>query len=64
VQFARAVRAGDRLRVRTEVLSTRLTSRGDRGLVVCRCEIIDADDAVRIVIDVTSLYRARPADAA
>jgi hypothetical protein len=34
--------------------------RADRGVLVSRCEIVDSDDEVRIVIEITSLYQARP----
>jgi hypothetical protein len=46
----------------TQIISKRLTSRLDRGLVVCRSAVVGADDELRVVIDMTSLYGS-PQDA-
>jgi hypothetical protein len=47
---------------RTQIISKRLTSRLDHGLVVCRSAVVGADDELRVVIDMTSLYGS-PQDA-
>lgn len=59
VAFRGAVRGGDRLRLRLEILSTRRASAGDRGVVVTRCTMRNHNGAEVVVIDVTSLVRAR-----
>jgi hypothetical protein len=48
--------------VRTQIVSKRLTSRLDHGLVVCGSAVVGADDELRVVIDMTSLYGS-PQDA-
>lgn len=59
VEFRDAVRPGDRLRVRTRIEDKRPSSKPGRGIIVTRNEVLDGDDEVKVVIDVTSLYRNR-----
>lgn len=63
VAFRKAVRPGDRLRVRAEVTSKRLTSKGDRGVVTARHDVLNQDGDPVVVIDVVSLVLVRPTTA-
>lgn len=60
VTFSRAVRPGDELHARSTIVSKRLTSKGDRGVVVFHYEIVTQNDEAAVTIDVTSLFRTRP----
>ena len=60
VTFPRSVHAGDELRLRMTVKSTRLTSRGDRGIIVTDCVLTNQQDETVVTIEVTSMYRTRP----
>jgi len=60
VEFRGAVRPGDRLRVRMTVKEKRPSSKPGRGVVVTHNEVMDAEDDVKVVIEITSLYRTRP----
>jgi acyl dehydratase len=60
VQFRRAVRANDVLRVRINIVSKRLTSKGDRGIVQTKCDVLNQDDDVTVEIVVTSMYLCAP----
>ena len=64
VQFKGPVRADDRLRVRATVAAKRVSSRGDRGVVTTRQEVLNQRDELRVVIDVAYLLRRRPDGAA
>jgi acyl dehydratase len=61
VAFRSGVRGDDRLRVTNTVLSKRLASKGDRGVVVSRCDVVNQEDVVRVVVEVTSIYLCREA---
>jgi acyl dehydratase len=60
VRFRGAVKAGDQLRLRSTVISNRLTSRGDRGVVTSLCEMINQDDVPVVDIEIASLALVRP----
>lgn len=60
VAFRRAVHAGDALRLLATVKETRLTSRGDRGIVVSDCVLTNQDNEDVVSIEVTSMYLTRP----
>ena len=62
VQFHHPVYADDRLHVRLAVTDKRLTSRGDRGLVTSRYEIVNQHEATVITIDVVTLLATRSHD--
>jgi acyl dehydratase len=62
VTFHRGLRAGDEVRLLVTVKSTRLTSRGDRGVLVSDCVLVRQDDEPIVTIEVTSMYLTRPAD--
>ena len=60
VELRNAVRPGDRLRTRMTIKDKRPSSKPGRGLVITRNEVLDSNDDVKVVIDITSLYRTRP----
>jgi len=55
VKFRGPVRPGDRLHDRATVVEKRLSSKGDRGVVTARHEIVNQNGDVPITIDVVSL---------
>ena len=59
VKFRNAVREGDRLRVRMTVADKRPSSKPGRGVIVTNNEMLDGNDEIKVVIEVTSLYRSR-----
>ena len=60
VQFRRAAMGGDRLLDRMTVLSTRLASKGDRGVVTTQHELVNQDGEPVVVIEVIALHLCRP----
>jgi acyl dehydratase len=60
VQFRNAVRANDRLRTRITITSKRLTSKGDRGVLEMRYDLLNQHDDTVIIIDGVSLILTRP----
>ena len=60
VEFRNAVRPGDRVRVRMTVKEKRPSSRAGRGVITTHNEVMDSAGEVKVVIEVTSLYRSRP----
>ena len=59
VTFGAPVRPGDAIRMRSTVLEKRLTSRGDRGLVTSRNELVSQRDDVVVSIDAKWLVGVR-----
>ena len=59
VKFGGPVRPGDRLHDRATVVEKRLSSKGDRGVVTARHEIVNQNGDVPITIDVVSLIAGR-----
>jgi acyl dehydratase len=59
VTFRGAIRPGDRLHVRGTLLSKRLASRGNRGVVTSRNDVLNHHDEVPITIDVVWLIAKR-----
>ncbi|MFV3130438.1 MaoC/PaaZ C-terminal domain-containing protein [Niveispirillum sp. KHB5.9] len=60
VRWAAPLRAGDRVRARSHVLSKRASSkRDDAGIVTIHHELVNQDDAVVIRFDSTSFVRTR-----
>jgi acyl dehydratase len=51
VTFGGPVRPGDLIRMRHTILDKRLTSRGDRGLVTSRNELLNQSDEIPVSID-------------
>ena len=60
VKFLRAVKGSDRLRLRVTTKSKRLTSAGDRGIVVSDSEVLNQRDEPVVTIEITSMYLCRP----
>jgi acyl dehydratase len=63
VQFRKAVLGGDRLLDRCTILSKRLASKGDRGVVTSQHELINQDGEPVVVIEVVALHARRPISA-
>ena len=61
VQFRKAAMGGDLLLDRMTVLSTRLASKGDRGVVTTQHELVNQDGESIVVIEVIALHLSRPA---
>ena len=59
VTFRSAIRPGDRLHVRSTVSSKRLASRGNRGVVTTRNDVLNQHDELPITIDVVWLIATR-----
>ena len=59
VTFRGPIRAGDRLHVRGTTLSKRLASKGNRGVVTSRNDVLNQHDEVPITIDVVWLIATR-----
>jgi acyl dehydratase len=53
------VRANDRLRTRLTIMAKRLTSKGDRGVLEMRYDLVNQHDEVVIIIDGVSLILTR-----
>ena len=60
-RFRRPLRIGDTVRCRVEVLDTRLTSRGDAGILRRRLTLLDQDDAVLQDGEIGLMVALRPA---
>ncbi|WP_448639544.1 MaoC/PaaZ C-terminal domain-containing protein [Geodermatophilus sp. URMC 63] len=60
-RFRRPLRIGDTVRCRVEVLDTRLTSRGDAGILRRRLALLDQDDAVLQDGEIGLMVALRPA---
>jgi acyl dehydratase len=60
VKFVRAVKGSDRLRLKVTIKSKRLTSAGDRGIVVSDSEVLNQRDEPVVTIEITSMYLCRP----
>ena len=60
VGFKSPVRAGDRLHIETAVTDKRPSSKGDRGVVTERIDLINQHGEVVITIDATSIVLCRP----
>jgi acyl dehydratase len=60
VTFGAAVRPGDDLRMRHTVVDKRLTSRGDRGLITSRNELLNQRDEIPVSIDAMWLLATQP----
>ena len=61
VGFKGPVRAGDRVHVVTTLTDKRLASKGDRGVVTERIDLINHHGDVVLTIDATSIVLCRPA---
>lgn len=61
VTFGAPVRPGDQIRMRHSIVDKRLTSRGDRGLITSRNELVNQRDDVPVSIDARWLLANRPA---
>jgi acyl dehydratase len=59
VTFRSAIRPGDRLHLRGTISSKRLASRGDRGVVTSRNDVLNQHDELPITIDVVWLIATR-----
>ncbi len=57
----RPVHPGDRLHIDTTLTNKRLSSRGDRGVVTERIDVINQEGDVVMTIDATSVVLCRPA---
>lgn len=60
-RFRRPLRIGDTVRCRVEVLDTRLTSRGDAGILRRRLALLDQDGAVLQDGEIGLMVALRPA---
>lgn len=63
VEFLNAVFGGDLLRDRITYTDKRLTSKGDRGVVTSRHELLNQDDQPVVVIGAVALHLRRPTQA-
>ena len=61
VGFKGPVRAGDRVHIVSTLTDTRVSSKGDRGVVTERIEMINQDGDLVITVDATSIVLCRPA---
>jgi acyl dehydratase len=59
-RFRRPLRIGDTVRCRVEILDTRLTSRGDAGILRRRLTLLDQDDEVLQDGEVGLMVHLRP----
>jgi len=60
-RFRRPLRIGDTVRCRVEILGTRLTSRGDAGVLRRRLTLLDQDDEVLQDGEIGLMVALRPA---
>ncbi len=60
VTFGGPVRPGDQIRMRHTIVDKRLTSRGDRGLITSRNELLSQRDDIPVSIDARWLLMIRP----
>jgi acyl dehydratase len=60
VTFGGPVRPGDQIRMRHTIVDKRLTSRGDRGLITSRNELINQADEIPVSIDAKWLLAVNP----
>jgi acyl dehydratase len=59
VKFAGPVRPGDRVHDRCTIIDKRLSSKGDRGVVTTRHEIVNQNDDVPVTIEIVSLLAGK-----
>lgn len=60
IRWLKPVRAGDRLRVRVTITSTRLSaSKPDRGFVLAEQAVLNQDDDIVLTVRGTGMYRTR-----
>jgi acyl dehydratase len=59
VTFGGPVRPGDQIRMRHTIVDKRLTSRGDRGLITSRNELLNQRDGIPVSIDARWLLATR-----
>lgn len=59
VRFRKAVRPGDRLRVRMAITSKALGRNGDRGTVNSRWDVLNQNGDAVVELEMVALYRTR-----